>query len=65
MADIKVEELHAVAGYDDDGVATVFQLAAGEKLPKGFHDKPPKGTHPHEREAAAARAAPAPGSNEK
>lgn len=38
------------AGYDDDGNMTVYDLAAGEKLPHGVHPLPPKGTHPHERE---------------
>lgn len=42
----------AVAGFDDAGNMTVYELEPGERLPPGVHSKPPPGTHPHERDLA-------------
>jgi hypothetical protein len=36
-------------GYDKRGRARTFDLAPGAKLPNGWADRPPPGTHPAER----------------
>jgi len=50
-------ETVAVCGYRK-GVAKVFQLAAGGKLPVGWTDKPAAGEHPHQIELAAKATSP-------
>lgn len=35
-------------GYDKQGRPRTFALKPGDKLPNGWADRPPKGTHPAE-----------------
>lgn len=42
------DKTRAVAGYADNGTARTFHLLAGEDLPTGYADAPPKGTHPND-----------------
>lgn len=46
-------ETTAVCGYDAQGCARTFNLVKGEKLPEGWSDAPPAGTHPNDPGRAA------------
>jgi len=42
------EEKRPTVGYDREGNAKTFHLLAGQKLPAGYSDTPPEGTHPNQ-----------------
>lgn len=46
----KPQETRQTVGYDAVGHARTFDLKPGEKLPAGWSDTPPRGTHPHDVE---------------
>lgn len=46
-------ETRSVCGYDAAGNARTFNLLKGEKLPDGWADAPPEGTHPNDPKGAA------------
>lgn len=48
MAEEKRPETRAVTGYDRAGNAKIFDLRPGQKLPEGWVDAPPPGTHPND-----------------
>lgn len=48
------EKGRPTVGYNAKGEPKTFELKQGEKLPAGWSDTPPKGTHPHDRERGIA-----------
>lgn len=42
------EKTALTVGYDRKGAPRMFNLKPGEKLPEGWADRPPPGTHPAE-----------------